>query len=71
MLRFEIIGHGPRAPPDRLRAILAWMKKDFLDAAEKEERCLEEMAHWHDPAEMRRIHHCRQHSLLDDNPTSG
>jgi hypothetical protein len=66
---------------DKLRAQPSWRKTDqvfakmrphcLTEIEQDEERCLEAMLHWRDPAERSRILRCRRHALVDDNPTSG
>ena len=78
MLRFQVTGHRPRAPP-HLRASLNGIKqqrervRDSLSADVRvRTHALDEMRHWRDPEEQRLLTlRRRQYTLIDDNPSSG
>ena len=83
MLRSEVTGHRPRAPP-QWRVILARVREQHWrvreeDSKESEElllngrgrmHALDEMLHWRDPAERLRTLRRRRRTLIDDNPSS-
>jgi hypothetical protein len=84
MLRYEVTGHRPRAPP-QWRVILARVREQHWrvreqDWKESEElllngrgraNALDEMLHWRDPVERLRTLRRRRRTLIDDNPCSG
>ena len=84
MLRSEVTGHRPRAPP-QWRVILARVRERHRrvreqDWKESEElllngrgrmHALDEMLHWRDPVERLRTLRRRRRTLIDDNPCSG
>lgn len=72
---FTIVGRKLRAPPS-WRKIGVLVRRQSLHLSEieqNEERCLDAMLHWRNPAERRRTPRrlCHTHTLIDDNPTSG
>ena len=83
MLRSEVTGHRPRAPP-QWRVILARVREQHWrvreqDWKESEElllngrgrmHALDEMLHWRDPAERLRTLRRGRRTLIDDNPSS-
>jgi hypothetical protein len=63
-----------------LRRVPQWLKCRMLaerrplclsEVEQEEERCLEAMKHWHDPAERHGTVCRRSHSRLDNTPASG
>jgi hypothetical protein len=65
---------------EKLRALPSWRQRHVFaklwphcltEIEQDEERCLDAMLHWRDPAERSRILRSRCHALVDDNPTSG
>jgi len=82
MLRSEVTGHRPRAPP-QWRVILARVRKqhwrvrekDWEESEELNERermhAFDEMRHWRDPVGRLRSLRRRRCTLIDDNPCSG
>ena len=85
MLRSEVTGHRPRAPP-QWRVILARVREQHWrvreqDWKESEEgelllngkgaHTLDAMLHWRDPVERLRTLRRRRRTLIDDNPCSG
>ena len=83
MLRSEVTGHRPRAPP-QWRVIPArvreqhWREQDWKESGELllngkgRMHALDEMLHWRDPVERLRIlRRRRRRTLIDDNPCSG
>ena len=83
MLRSEVSGHRPRAPP-QWRVILARVREQRRRAREQDWKeseelllngrgrvhALDEMLHWRDPVERLRTLR-RRRTLIDDNPCSG
>jgi hypothetical protein len=79
MLRSEVTGCRPRAPP-QWRVILVRLRKQHWRVREqgwKETEELngmyafDEMRHWRDPVGRLRTLRCRRRTLFDDNPCSG
>ncbi len=84
MLRSEVTGHRPRAPP-QWRVILARVGEQHRrvreqDWKESEELllngrgclyALDEMLHWRDPVARLQTLRRRRRTLIDDNPCSG
>ncbi len=76
MLRSEITGHRPRAPP-QWRVILARFGEQHSKESEEGEfllnsaHALDAMLHWRDPVERLRTLRRRRRTLIDDNPCSG
>ncbi len=86
MLRSEVTGHRPRAPP-RWRVVLArvreqhWRARDqnWKESGERElllngrgrMQALDEMRLWRDPMQRLRTLRRRRRTLIDDNPASG
>ena len=80
MLRSEVTGHRPRAPPE-WRVILARVREQHWRAREGEGElllngrgrmhALDEMLHWRDPVQRLRTLRRRRRTLIDDNPCSG
>ena len=84
MLRSEVTGHRPRAPP-QWRVIRARVREQHRrvreqDWKESEElllngrgrvHALDEMLHWRDPVERLRTLRRRRRTLIEDNPCSG
>ncbi len=72
MLKLGSVSHRSRAPPEwRVSVIPAVIREYRGQEFDEEERGLEAMAHWRDPAERLRPHRRRRHTLIDDNPASG
>jgi hypothetical protein len=68
---FTLIG-AHRWPPQRKANILDRIRQLRLaDIGYDEERSPEAMLHWRDPVERLRTLRRRNHTLVDDNPTSG
>ena len=87
MLRSQVTGHRPRAPPQR-RVILARVRElqysrvreqDWKESDEAElllngrdrMHAFDEMLHWRDPVERLRTLRRKRRTLIDDNPSSG
>jgi len=87
MLRSEVTGHRPRAPP-QCRVILARVREQHWRVREQHWKeseegelllngkgrmhVLDEMLHWRDPVErLRTLRRRRRRTLIDDNPCSG
>jgi hypothetical protein len=72
---FGIVGYRPRPPPERFKVNIFVRLRSLrvTEVEQDEERFLEAMSHWHDPAERLRTLRCRchTHTLVDDNPASG
>ena len=80
MLRSEVSGHRPRAPP-QWRMILARVRERHWRVREQELKesengeflrmhALDDMLHWRDPVERLRTLR-RRRTLMNDNPCSG
>jgi len=82
MLRSEVTGPRPRAPP--WRVILARVREQHWRVREEDldegglllngrgrMHALDEMLHWRDPVERLRTLRRRRRTLIDDNPSSG
>jgi len=82
MLRSEVTGHRPRAPP-QWRVILArvreqhwrvreqdWKESEELNGRERA-HAFDDMLHWRDPVQRLRTLRRRRRTLIDDNPCSG
>jgi hypothetical protein len=86
MLRSQVTGHRPLAPP-QWRVILARVREQHWrvreqDWKESEEEYLllngrgrmhafDELLHWRDPVQRLRTLRRRRRTLIDDNPCSG
>ncbi len=83
MLRSEVTGHRPRAPP-QWRVILArvrgqhwrvreqhWKESEEGELLLNGAHALDAMLHWRDPVERLRTLRRRRRTLVDDNPCSG
>ncbi len=85
MLRSEVTGQRPRAPP-QWRVILARVREQHRRVREQNLKesgegelllngrgrmhALDEMRHWRDPVERLRTLRRRRRTLIDDNPAS-
>jgi hypothetical protein len=57
--------------PQRARILAQERRRWLTEVEQDEDRCLDAMLHWRDPAERSRRLHRRDHTLADDNPASG
>ena len=71
MLRSEVTGQRPRAPP--------WPKEEWKESEDREllldarahMHAFDEMRHWRDPEQRLRTLRRSRPTLIDDNPSSG
>jgi hypothetical protein len=72
MLRSEVTGQRPRAPPWREQEWKESEDRELLLDARERMHAFCEMRHWRDP-EKSRLHTLRRlrPTLIDDNPCSG
>ncbi len=82
MLRSQVTGHRPRAPP-QWHVILARVREQHRRVREQEGegelllngrgrmQALDEMRHWRDPMQRLRTLRRRRRTLIDDDPASG
>jgi hypothetical protein len=75
---FTLIAHELWRLPERKTGLLDRLWRGLrpprlAEIEQDEDRCLEAMQHWHDPADRQRTLRCRcgRHALVDDNPASG
>jgi hypothetical protein len=71
MLKSRVIGADARPLPSWRKTLTRIRQYRIPEIEQEEERCLEAMLHWRDPAERLRRIRRRSHTLVDDNPASG
>ncbi len=74
MLRSEVTGQRPRAPPWREQELKESEDRELLLDARERMHAFDKMLHWQDPKQrllsLRRWRR-RRPTLIDDNPSSG
>ena len=71
MLRSEVTGKRPRAPPWREQKWKESEDGDLLLDARERMHAFDEMLHWREPKERLFARRRRRPTLIDDNPSSG
>jgi len=71
MLRSEVTGQRPRAPPWREQVWKESEDRELLLDARERMGAFEEMLHWRDPEQRSRTLRRSRSTLIDDNPSSG